>query len=348
MNSKLHHTDSSIGMALMCDEGGFISKILQNDFELSDSELLGKHFPTVFCEWNLSKALSFVLELKRDGRFFDCELDLPIGNRIVQVHCAGLSFDNGLLVIAAETRSAIQNLFDGMMQINNEQTNLLRQRAKIESQQEPPSSIRTIELFDDITSTNNELMNLQRELYRKNAELERLTEEVQALARTDQLTGLLNRRGFFEFGNREVALANRFKKPLAAIMLDVDHFKSFNDTYGHATGDRVLREVAQRCLGNVRDVDIIGRYGGEEFAVLLPESNALIGESTAERVRCAVADTPFETEHGPLRVTISLGVAVLNDQTRELADLLKLADHALYRAKELGRNRVSAWSANLS
>lgn len=329
-------------MALMCDEDGMIRSVLQNDFGVTDSDLLGKHLPTIFGDSSLSKALSFVVELKRDGRFFDCELDFAVGNRISLVHCAGLAFDNALLVIVAETRFAIQRLFEGMMHINNEQANLLRTRAK-EGAVFAGLELDKMEFFDQMTRTNNELVSLQRELHQKNAELERLSEEIQALARTDQLTGLLNRRGFFELGHREVALAKRFNKPLVAIMIDIDHFKSLNDTYGHATGDVVLREVAQRCSREVREVDVIGRYGGEEFSVLLPEANSGIGEVTAERLRSVVASSAFETEHGPLQVTISLGVAALNDQLGELDGLLDLADQALYTAKAAGRNRVSVW-----
>ncbi len=344
----MNPNESAIGMALMCDEEGHVRKVLQNDFEINDGDLLGKHLPTIFGKSSLIKALSFVVDLKMNGRYFDCELDLPVGEKVILVHCAGLSFDNGFLIIAAETRFAIQHLFEGMMQINNEQSNLLRVKAKQDAELADSDAGRKINLFEMMSSTNNALVNLQRELYQKNAELERLSQEVLAQARTDQLTELLNRHGFFEIGDRQVAIAKRFNKPLVAIMLDIDHFKSFNDTYGHATGDFVLRAVAQRCSGAVREVDVIGRYGGEEFSVLLPESGSEVGQATAERLRAIVAESPLETEHGPLQVTISLGVATLNNETAELSDLLKLADQALYKAKGMGRNCVCVWDSTLS
>jgi diguanylate cyclase (GGDEF)-like protein len=194
-------------------------------------------------------------------------------------------------------------------------------------------------LYDEFSRLNNELVTLQRDLAKKNAELERLYGEVQRLAITDTLTGLYNRRGFFEIGNREIARSKRFGHPLTAIMFDVDHFKNFNDTYGHAIGDRVLEEIAACCGRQLRKVDILGRYGGEEFSVLLPETSLTDARTIAERLRHA-ADKPIDVGQATLTVTISLGVAALQDNTADLYELLQGADRALYKAKELGRNCI--------
>ena len=168
----------------------------------------------------------------------------------------------------------------------------------------------------------------------------RLFGEVQRLAITDELTGTHNRRNFFTLAEREYARALRYNRPLSVIMIDIDHFKAINDDHGHATGDVVLREVAQRCQGSLRDLDVLGRYGGEEFVVLLPEIGAKIAhEVVAERLRKCVADDPAPTDRGPISVTISLGVACLEPEMKSFNELVQKADRALYEAKTAGRNR---------
>jgi diguanylate cyclase (GGDEF)-like protein len=169
----------------------------------------------------------------------------------------------------------------------------------------------------------------------------RLIGELRQLATTDDLTGLHNRRHFFELTEWEIGRARRYGRPLAVILFDVDHFKRSNDTYGHVVGDEVLRAVAARCGQNLREVDFIGRYGGEEMVVLLPESSLEDARAVAERLRCAVAEAPFHTSQGPISVTISLGLAALTDDCPDASTLFDRADTAMYVAKELGRNCVA-------
>jgi diguanylate cyclase (GGDEF)-like protein len=169
----------------------------------------------------------------------------------------------------------------------------------------------------------------------------KLFEETQRLAITDELTGIYNRRGLYELGRREVERALRFHRPLSAIMLDIDHFKRFNDVYGHAIGDQVLHNLAQRIQNTVRDIDIVGRYGGEEFVVLLPENELSTAGLVAERLHSRIVEQPIPTRAGALSITVSIGVASAALGVRDLDTLIKHADVALYRAKETGRNRVS-------
>ena len=172
-------------------------------------------------------------------------------------------------------------------------------------------------------------------------------EQLRAFASTDSLTGLSNRRFFLETANRECDRMLRYGSRVSVIMLDVDHFKDINDTYGHDVGDAVLRELASVCRKGLREVDVIGRLGGEEFAVLLPETDEPGAVLVAERMRQAVSRIMVESDKGPVHLTISLGVAqACGDGNVE--QLLKRADKALYRAKSQGRNQVVAETESLA
>jgi diguanylate cyclase (GGDEF)-like protein len=168
----------------------------------------------------------------------------------------------------------------------------------------------------------------------------RLFERVQELAAVDGLTGLANRRHFFDLADRQVSQCRREGLSLAAMMIDVDHFKAVNDRFGHRAGDEVLAEVAARLLRAGRTEDVVGRYGGEEFAVLAsscPEGAAV----AAERLRAAVSETPVPTTMGPIPISVSIGIAELTG-TDDVSTLLARADDQLYEAKRAGRNRISA------
>ncbi|MFW6057576.1 MAG: diguanylate cyclase [Persicimonas sp.] len=169
----------------------------------------------------------------------------------------------------------------------------------------------------------------------------RLFAQVQRLAVVDELTQLPNRRRLFEVADKEFQRARRYGETLSVIMLDIDHFKAVNDAHGHAVGDVILREVANRCAKTLRQTDTIGRYGGEEFVVVMPQTPLEEASGyVAERLRDAVAATPVDTDAGPVEITISLGVAELASFDKSLDDLLNRADQALYDAKDAGRNRV--------
>jgi diguanylate cyclase (GGDEF)-like protein len=174
----------------------------------------------------------------------------------------------------------------------------------------------------------------------------RLYAEVQKLALTDDLTGLSNRRELFELGQRQVEIAQRFNRPLSVLMLDIDHFKSVNDRFGHAAGDQALRVISAQLRGLVRDIDIVSRYGGEEFVIVLLENPLDQASLIGERIRQGIADTRIPYNHAGLQVTISVGIATLSAQTRTLGDLIELADQALYPAKQNGRNCVFALQGN--
>lgn len=168
---------------------------------------------------------------------------------------------------------------------------------------------------------------------------------IEQLAITDELTGLYNHRGLMELGRREVERALRFNRPLAAIMLDIDHFKNVNDRFGHPLGNQVLKVLAERCRSNIREIDIFCRYGGEEFVVLLPENNLAEGRVVAERLRTVISGLSIHTGQGDIRITVSLGVAEVDAGVQDLAELIEHTDQAMYRAKNAGRNCVVAWES---
>lgn len=199
-----------------------------------------------------------------------------------------------------------------------------------------------------ITRDITERKRVQNELVLANALLQEKLQQIQDLesqlreqAVRDGLTGLYNRRHFDETLNREIARADRTKQPLSVIMIDIDYFKSVNDTYGHPAGDEVLRNLARMLLRDTRGQDVVCRYGGEEFVALLPGSRIETAAARAEQWRTAfaAATIPFETGQA-VNCTISLGVAVFPDNADTGAELLQRADLALYRAKQGGRNRV--------
>jgi diguanylate cyclase (GGDEF)-like protein len=171
----------------------------------------------------------------------------------------------------------------------------------------------------------------------------RLFAEVQLAAITDELTGLNNRRHFMALAEQEYKRARRFDRPLTAIMLDIDHFKQVNDTYGHAAGDQVIAEVGRRLRSGVRAIDIAGRYGGDEFVLILPETLLAGAGMLGDRLRRGIAATPIATVGGSLSITMSLGVATTQPNLPDMATLIANADSALYAAKQAGRNRVAAY-----
>lgn len=159
-------------------------------------------------------------------------------------------------------------------------------------------------------------------------------------ARRDGLTGLFNHRAFQEHLRRELNQAKRVGRPLALLMVDVDHFKSYNDTYGHPAGDAVLRQVAEILRAHVRGADLVARYGGEEFTLLLPGTGTTMGRAVAEKLCRAVAERTFvgaRSSQPTGRLTVSIGVASWPEDASEPAALLDLADRALYAAKRSGR-----------
>lgn len=199
-------------------------------------------------------------------------------------------------------------------------------------------SMETAHKIESYNQRNEQLKQAIHERAKNQAELEHQ-------ATTDPLTGLSNRRHFFTLAEHICDSANVSGQELSAIMMDIDHFKSINDRYGHPVGDKVLVMVARRIHQNLREQDILCRYGGEEFSVLLPDTNLKSAYQVAERIREEISSQPFVIDEQSVNLTMSTGVAdLINSPKNSLMGLLGHADQALYKSKHRGRNRTSVFS----
>ncbi len=171
----------------------------------------------------------------------------------------------------------------------------------------------------------------------------RLYEEIESLAMTDSLTAVHTRRYLMSSFKEEFKRAKARKTPLSFLMIDVDYFKHFNDQYGHLTGDMILREIATQIRAGIREIDIVGRYGGEEFCVILPDTGHDEALYVAERIRSQVEKKKIKAYDSTVRATVSIGLVSFPDGGKNVNDMIEKADWALYRAKKKGRNVVCAF-----
>lgn len=192
-------------------------------------------------------------------------------------------------------------------------------------------------IFEKMTEINQDLGVISRKLEKKNKELEEANKKIQQMARIDSLTGLYNRRHFFETYNKMFSFSKRKKSPLSIIMADIDHFKKINDSKGHQTGDSVLQVLGKTLNESCRKEDIVARYGGEEFVISLLDIKLEDAITFTERLKSSFS-SKIESELG-FKVTLSFGVAQLNSENHP-NELIKAADEKLYQAKNSGRDKI--------
>lgn len=233
-----------------------------------------------------------------------------------------------LTALFAESRTTLLNDLDNVVSIRQQGA-----EARIYRLQWIQLGILTIVLITLVVETFTIFQPMVRKIVAYNAELT-------MLAATDPLTGAANRRSFMESAESEFGRHQRYERTMSLLAIDVDHFKAINDTYGHAAGDQVLVDLAAELMQRLRSIDVLGRIGGEEFAVLLPETAIAPAKYVAERLREAVANMDVRHEDKLLKLTVSIGVVEVSPSMTSFADVMSSADAAMYRAKEAGRNRV--------
>ena len=198
--------------------------------------------------------------------------------------------------------------------------------------------INMVPLFDE-----NGMLTYYAAIERDLTEHKKLQSHLENMATIDSLTGMANRQAFMQRAKNEFNRARRYARPLTVVMIDIDHFKTINDQYGHAAGDDVLRQAADICQSSLRGSDFMGRVGGEEFVLLLPDTPHANAYHVAERMRTHLYETPIELDNGiTLNITASFGVAPMNEYDSDFDALLERADEAMYNAKHNGRNQVKS------
>lgn len=200
--------------------------------------------------------------------------------------------------------------------------------------------LKTLQSFADLLSSDICVRSAGRYAIRDLIEAEEDKCSLYNLAMTDPLTGALNRRAFYHFTEREVRRSARHKLNMTAIMIDIDHFKKVNDVHGHAAGDEVLRTMIRTVIRNVRDEDFVGRLGGEEFALVLPETTPAQAEILCNRLREVIKLLDFDGEGGQFRISVSIGISEPHPGDQDINPALERADRALYVAKRSGRDQV--------
>ena len=294
---------------------------------VTDYALLGLDAAGLVCEWNTT--VGNLTGMTREdvlgkpySLFSPEQATTPdqVQDRLREADAGGWSLDEGWRVKADDSR------FWGSMLIS--------------PLDKPALASEALPLLDDETQPAYSL------IMRDISERREASEQHRLATACDHLTGIANRRAFFEAAEREMARHKQSPRPLSLVLFDADHFKAVNDTYGHPAGDEVLCHLAKLLMSTFRQVDVVARVGGEEFAVLLPSTDLQTALKIANRLRENVASQVVEVDGVKIRFTVSGGVASMDESISGLDTLMKLADKALYQAKASGRNRIQAYPMN--
>jgi diguanylate cyclase len=286
-------------------------------------------FSTIYLlqKYILKIGLFFVIVFVGIGFYVAWTLSRPL----VQLAKDAESFRESKDVGIFQTKSALYEL----TLLQNSLNMLLKSRRSYEDQ----LSTLNANLEKKVKDRTKALEDSNKELQSSLDERQLLMKQLESLATTDSLTGLLNRRAFHERAEYEISRSQRNNQPVSLLTFDIDYFKRINDTYGHDGGDEVLQKCALVCQQQLRDIDLLARFGGEEFVILLPNTDEEHGYQVAERIRKAFEDGVIQTTKGEIRFTASFGVSA-GDGSQSLKTMLHDVDQALYVAKDSGRNRV--------
>ena len=325
------------GLALFCSPNGSVLEVIRAETGLMDHLGSQPLLSRVIYRDDRRKLLNFLLRVRSYGSAFDWEIAVRCQEQAVPFYFAGVVHEEKILVVASHSQDGVHSLYEELMLINNEQVNQLRHVLKEKAERLYHTGDEEDGLWSDLTQMNNELINLQRELAKKNAALEAANTRINELLRTDPLTGVANRRHVEDFLGQAVARSERHDVPLCVVMCDLDRFKAVNDTYGHAVGDQALQGFASVLLENCRTEDLVGRFGGEEFLLVLQDTTLEAGGCLAERMRQRVAAAVLVAEG--VQQTASFGVAAYRAGEGS-ESVIQRADKAMYAAKNKGRDSV--------
>jgi diguanylate cyclase (GGDEF)-like protein len=336
MSEVLAFVNAEFGYLILLDaENKLDFRVRQNSKGVEIDEPDKQISRTIFNQVIQKRASIVIADAFSDEEFQESKSVLDL--KIQSVMCAPLIAKDELLgALYVENRSAIGVFEDDdlkPLEYFAAHAAVAIENAMLNDDLEERVSVRTAELKQTVDK-------LEREIEaRKRAEA-----ELQKLAITDPLTGAYNRRYFFEITAQEIERAQRHNLNLSVAMIDMDHFKQINDRYGHITGDQVLLAMADCFRDNLRKIDIVGRYGGDEFVILMPESNQSQAKKAANRLCKKVNGRVKKIQKFSTPITTSMGLFTLaGDQEISVEELIERADRALYAAKESGRNRVSTW-----
>lgn len=242
-----------------------------------------------------------------------------------------------ILSSASELITEMGSSMNIEVEANNSYTQML-QDANIELGK---LNIKYDQMYKELKSVVSQLKKKNHQLDQMSKELDKKNKMLQDLANKDGLTGIYNHRYFQDFLLNQFKLSARYRRPLSLILIDIDNFKNFNDTYGHQSGDNILKGMSKILTSVIREVELAARYGGEEFVVVLPETILKNGALVAERLRKVIEQAPFQTESGEtINITCSFGVSTFYLKMTSTRELIEAADKMLYKAKKEGRNRV--------
>ncbi len=342
-------------VAVTADADGRLLAAVRDDLGLCPP-LPGPTFPELVDAASREKATRFLETLRERGSAFQWALNAPLRGDIVPIFFSGVACGKEVLLLGSELTSPLLDLLEHVLHGTPDGSELASAWRAFEEGSGRMAPHEPAAIYDEMMRMNNELANKERELARANATLARKHEELrkahdalqqkrealeeanarlERVVRTDPLTGAANRRAFGEHLERELKRSGRTGEPFSVLLFDVDSFKAYNDTFGHAWGDEVLRRLASVVREQLRATDTLSRYGGEEFAIVLPGSDAPVARTVAEKVCTVVAS--YAWPNWPIR--ISVGAATAHSGLHGVWDIVDLADHALYAAKTAGRNR---------
>ncbi len=324
------------GLMVFCDHKGIIEEVLYNNSLPEAFIKKGVSFFDILDEHNLGKGKSFFEKIRKENVVFNWELNVKYENRIDVYYFAGLKIKEKILIISTDSFSKLNKIYEEILRINVEQVNTIRGLMK-EKVMDIDIHENENDFYNQISKLNNELSNMQRELTKKNIEQKRLNEKLKEMALFDFLTGLYNRRHFYEKFTEEITKAERLRYDISLAYMDINNFKEINDKYGHEAGDKLLVDFAKIARDNLRkNFDYIFRFGGDEFLIMFLNCEKNRAQEIVERIDAALVmyNNKVSLSYG---IT---GIDLCSDQDIEV--YIKEIDKKMYIHKNILKKKMKS------